>query len=233
MLTVGRLIVVMLVCHAAAPLYAQTVPSNRVSGNRRFIDVALGPNWDDARNYGVPGATWGSGIAFGFDSGRDGAEFDVHVPQWHVRNYMLWRYQYMGRSFGYEQQGHFYESAETTRRRSIDFVALYRSNMPVNRHVTVTGLVGGGFIYRPEHYTRVTTELLPDGSRTTVDRYANTSWRNYFAAAARLDVECRISQRVFVVPRLRATAFPSFIDDSGLAPRILAARPEIGVRWDF
>ncbi len=139
----------------------------------------------------------------------------------------------MGRSFGYEQQGHFYESAETTRRRSIDFVALYRANMLVNRHVTVTGLVGGGFIYRPEHYARVTTELLPDGSRTEVDRYANTSWRNYLAAAARFDVECRISQRVFVVPRLRVTAFPSFIDDSGLAPRVLAARPEIGVRWDF
>jgi hypothetical protein len=233
MLTVGRLFVVILVCHASAPLYAQTVVSNSVGGNRRFIDIALGPNWDDARNSGVPGATWGSGIAVGFDSGHLGAEFDVHVPQWHVQTYPPWRFQYMGRSFGYEQQGHFYESAETTRRRSIDVVALYRANMLVNRHVTVTGLVGGGFIYRPEHYARVTTELLPDGSRTEVDRYANTSWRNYLAAAARLDVECRISQRVFVVPRLRVTAFPSFIDDSGLAPRVLAARPEIGVRWDF
>ena len=80
--------------------------------------------------------------------------------------------------------------------------------MLVNRHVTVTGLVGGGFIYRPEHYARVTTELPPDGLRTEVDRYANTAWRNYLAAAARFDVECRISQRVFVVPRLRVNSVP-------------------------
>jgi hypothetical protein len=33
--------------------------------------------------------------------------------------------------------------------------------------------------------------------------------------------------------RLRVTAFPSLLDDSGLAPRVLVARPEVAVRWRF
>jgi hypothetical protein len=38
---------------------------------------------------------------------------------------------------------------------------------------------------------------------------------------------------VSIVPRLRVTAFPSLLDDSGFAPRMLVARPEIAVRWGF
>lgn len=229
MQTFVRLIIILVMCHVAAPLFAQPVATM----NRRFVEMPIGPDWDDARTYGIPGATWGSGIAVGFDSGHHGAEFDVHIPQWHVRNYKPHRFQYMGPSYGWEQQGHAYESAETTRHRSIDFMAFHRTNTPVNRYVTVTGLIGGGFVDRPEQFSSVTTELLPDGARIEVNRSEDTKWRNYLAVGARLDVECRISPRLFVVPRIRFTAYPSIIDDSGLAPRFLTARPEISVRWTF
>ena len=65
-------------------------------------------------------------------------------------------------------------------------------------------------------------QTLPNTRRTFVD-----------VTTARLDVEFRIAPRVSVVPRLRVTAFPSLLDDSGLAPRMLMARPEIAVRWAF
>jgi hypothetical protein len=55
----------------------------------------------------------------------------------------------------------------------------------------------------------------------------------YLAANARLDVEFRITPHVSVVPRLTVTAFPSLLDDSGLAPRMLMARPEIAAHWRF
>src|SRR2546421_1386558 len=119
MLNSSRLIVLIIVCLVAAPLYAQTASTNL---RRGFVDMRLGPDWDDAYSEStrVPGATWGSGLAFGFDSGRSGVEFDVGVPQWHVKNRAPSRYQYVGPSFGYEQQGHFYESSSTVRRRSIN-----------------------------------------------------------------------------------------------------------------
>jgi hypothetical protein len=230
MLNVWRLIVVIVVSHVATPLHAQTVSNT----SRAFVDVALGPNWDDARNdlARAPGATWASGLAFGFDSARSGVEFNVGVPQWHVKN-RAERYRYVGQSFGYTQQGHLYEESSTTRRRSIDVTVLYRANVPVNRLVTFTWLVGGGLVYRPEQYTSVTKQVLPDGQLTEVNTYKTTSSRDYLAAAARLDAEVRIARRVSVVPRVRVTAFPSMFDDSGLAPRLLMARPEIALRWQF
>jgi hypothetical protein len=229
MLNFGRLIVVIVVCLVAVPADAQTL-----SGGA-FVDVPLGPVWDDAYTDStrVPGATWESGLAFGFDWGRSGVEFDVGVPQWHVKNLGPQRYQYVGPSFGWEQQGHFYESSSTERRRSIDVTVLHRSSVPVNRHVTFTWLVGGGFVYRPEQFTSVTKEVLPDGQLTEVNTNTSTSLRNYLAATARLDVEFRVAPHVSVVPRLRVTAFPSLLDDSGLAPRMLMGRPEIAVRWGF
>src|SRR3977135_420 len=134
MLNFGRLIVVIVVCLVAAPADAQTLSNTR----RAFVDVSLGPDWDDAHHEStrVPGATWCSGFALGFDWGRSGVEFDVGVPQWHVKNFAPLRYQYVGQSFGWERQGHFYESSEMERRRSIDVTALHRANVPVNRHVT-------------------------------------------------------------------------------------------------
>jgi hypothetical protein len=48
-----------------------------------------------------------------------------------------------------------------------------------------------------------------------------------------LSVEFRIAPQVSVVPRLRVTAFPSLVDESYAAARILTARPEIAVRWGF
>ena len=231
MLNFGRLIVVIVVCLVAAPADAQTLSNTR----RAFVDVPLGPDWDDAYNERtrVPGATWGSGLAFGFDSGRSGVEFDVGVPQWHVKNLAPQRYQYVGPSFRWERQGHFYESSSTERRRSIDVTVLHRANVPVNRHVRFSWLVGGGFVYRPEQVTSVTKEALPDGQLTEVNADKSTSRRNYLAASARFDVEFRVAPHVSVVPRLRVTAFPSLLDDSGLAPRMVMARPEIAVRWGF
>ena len=230
MLNFGSLIVITGVCLVAAPADTQTLSNTP----RAFLDVSLGPDWDDARNdiTRVPGATWGSGLAFGFDSGRSGVEFDVVVPQWHVKN--LGRpYQYAGPSFGWAQQGHFYEWSSTERRRSIVVMVLHRANVPVNRHVTFSWLVGGGFVFRPEEFTSVTKEVLPDGQLTEVNTHETTSSWNYLAATARLDVEFRVASHVSVVPRLRVTAFPSLLDDSGSAPRVFMARPEIAVRWRF
>jgi hypothetical protein len=197
--------------------------------------VTLGPDWDDAYSAStrIPGATWRYGFAFGFDWGRSGVQVDVGVPQWHVKHLGPQRYLYAGPSFGWQQQGHFYESSSTVRRRSIDVTALYRGNVPVNRHFTFSWLAGGGYVYRPEQYTGVTKEVLPDGKLTEVHVDGGTSFRNYLAATVGLDAEFRIAPRVSVVPRLRVTAFPSFLDDSGLAPRILVARPEVAMRWQF
>ena len=231
MLNFGHLIVVIGVCLVAAPADAQTVSN----ASRAFVDVSLGPDWDDARNdiTRVPGATWGSGLAFGFDSGRSGVEFDVGVPQWHVANLGPHRYQYVGPSFGWSQQGHVYEWSSTKRRRSIDVTVLHRANVPVNRHVTFSWLVGGGFVYRPEQVTSVTNEVLPDGQLTEANTHATTSSWNYLTATAKLDVEFKVAPHVSVVPRLRVTAFPSLLDDSGSAPRVFMARPAIAVRWGF
>ena len=64
----------------------------------------------------------------------------------------------------------------------------------------------------------MTTEVLPDRQRTEVNTHKSTSSRNYLAATARLDVEFKVAPHVSLVPRLRVTAFPSLLDDSGLAP---------------
>jgi hypothetical protein len=231
MLNFGRLIVAIFVCLVAAPADAQPLSNTR----RAFVDVPLGPDWDDAYSHStrVPGATWRTGLAFGLDWGRSGVEIGVGVPQWHVKNPSPQRYQYVGQTFRWQQQGHYYESSSTARRRSIDVTAMYRASMPVNRRVTFTWLVGGGYVYRPEQFTTVTKELLPDGQLTEVDTNENRSFRNYLAATARVDIEFRVAPQVSVVPRLGVTVFPSLLDDSGLAPRVLVARPEIAVRWRF
>ena len=231
MLNFGRHIAVIVVCPVVAPAEAQTLSNTR----RTFVDVTLGPDWDDAYSDStrVPGATWRSGFAFGFDWGKSGIEFDVGLPQWHVKNLGPHQYQYVGPSFGWERQGHFYESSSTVRRRSIDVTVLRRANVPVNRRVTFSWLAGGGYVYRPEQATSVTKEVLPDGQRTEVNTHESTSFRNYLAATARLDVEFRIAPHMSVAPRLRVTVFPSLLDDSGLAPRMLMARPEIAARWAF
>ena len=88
-------------------------------------------------------------------------------------------------------------------------------------------------MYRPEQFTSVTKEVLPDGQLIEANTNTSTSFRNYLAATARLEVEFRVTPHVSVVPRLRVTAVPSWLDDSGLAPRMLMARPEIAVRWVF
>jgi hypothetical protein len=217
----GRTIALIVVCLATSPAGAQTLPAARM-----FVDVTVGPDWDDAYDTTtrIDGATWRAGIALGLDWGRSGLEIDVSMPQWHVGHLGPYQYRYVGRTF---------ESSSTVRRRSIDVMALYRTNLPLTRHITFTWAAGGGYVYRPAEVTRVTTKLMGDGQRTEVEVSEDTSFRNYVAVAARLDVELRLTRSLSVVPRLRVTGFPSFIDDSGLAPRPLVARPEVAVRWQF
>ena len=226
-----RSIILILICLATAPAHAQTLSSTR----RAFVDVTAGPDWDDAYSASnrVPGTTLKSGFAFGFDWGRSGLEFDLGLSQWHVKHHEPYRYVYAGTSFGWQLQDHSYEHSSTVRRRSIEMAVLYRANVPLNRHVAFSWLAGGGYVYRPEDATAVTHEVRPDGQRTEVNVSKDTSSWNYPAAIARVDVELRVAPRVSVVPRLRVTAFPAFLDDSGRAPRLLIAQPEVAVRWQF
>ncbi len=233
MLTFRRYLIVIALCLVAAPLSAQTATGTRGT----FVDAAFGPHWDDLYDdsHRIPDATLWTGVAVGVDFGKSGVEVNVGVPQWHERIEPPQRYQYVGpsSSFGFERQGHFYESSGTVRRRSIDVSGLYRGNVPLNRHVTFTWLAGAGYVYRPEQVSRVTKEVLPDGTLIEVNRRDSTGDRNYLAAIARLDGEFRITSNLAVVPRVRFTVFPSLLDDSGLAPQILVTRPEIAMRWRF
>jgi hypothetical protein len=224
-----RHIAAVVVFFVVAPAEAQTL-----SGPRRvFVDVIQYPDWDDTHREKVPGATWGTGLAFGVDGAKSGIEFDVGLPQWHVKNLGPYVSEYNGPSFEYEQHGHVYESSSTERRRSVDLTVLYRSNIPVNRRVTLTWLAGAGYVYRPAQNASTTREVLPGGQRIEVATYQRTSSRDYSAATTRLDLELRIAPHMSVVARIRATAFPSFLDDSGSAPSGLTARPEVAVRWAF
>ena len=83
----------------------------------------------------------------------------------------------------------------------------YRANVPINRHVAFTWLVGGGMGYRPEQITSVTKEVLSDGELRDVNTRTTTSSWDYAAATARLDVEFRIAPSVSVVPRVSSRLF--------------------------
>jgi hypothetical protein len=131
-----------------------------------FVNVTVGADWDDVRSESTraSGATWRAGLAFGVDWGRSGIEIGVSLPQSHVRTHGPHRYQYAGPTFLWHQQGHFYESSSTVRRRSPDVSVLYRANIPVNRHVTFTWLAGAGYVYRREQVTSVTAEFCRTAS---------------------------------------------------------------------
>jgi hypothetical protein len=216
-------------CLVAAPMYAQTPPEPR----RKFVAISFGADRDDLynRNRRARDTTLASALAWGFDARTWGFELDVTVPQWHEKRSQTQRYRYAGRSFGWQQQNHTYESSSMVRRRSIDVTALIRANSAINQRVTVTWLIGGGYVVRPERSTGVTKEVLPDGRLVEVHVRNEMSFRNYIAAATRLDVELKVASRVSIVPRVRVTVFPSLRDTSGLAPRVVVARPEVGVRW--
>ena len=204
MRTGGRFIVGSVVFLVVTPAHPQT-PSK----TPRFIDLALGADWDDARTNGVPGATLASGLALGFDWGTSGVELDVGVPLWHVNTRTYPPYQYAGPSYEGQQHDHSYVNSTTVRRRSIDVTVLHRTNVPINRQVTVTGLFGGGKVFRPEQFTSVTKELLPGGQLIEVSSYQGSSSGDYLAAVVGLEGEFKVSPRVSVVPRLRITVFPS------------------------
>ena len=231
MLTFRRFGVVIALSLAGWPLQAQTATPTR----RAFVDATVGPQWDDyySQDQRIPGATLWSAVAVGFDVWRSGFEFDVGVPQWHQGFGPLQRYQYVGTTFGFQQQGHFYESSSTVRRRSIEVSVLSRHNVPLNRRATFTWLLGAGYIYRRNQFSSVTNEVLPDGTLNEVNRRVSTGEHNYLAGIVRLDGEFRITPALSIVPHLRFTLFPSLLDDSCCAPRILVTRPEIAVRWRF
>ena len=230
MLNFCRSAFVIVICFMAAAADAQSLSRP----GEVFVDVPVGLHPDDAYSDStrVEGAAWGSGLAFGADWGRSGLEVGVGIPRWHVKE-SVYRYQFGGPSFGWEQQGHSYQSVSTLRRRSIDVTVMYRRNVPLNRRVTFTWLAGGGYVYRPEQFTSVTSEVLAAGQLTEVNTTAGTTYRNYLAATARVDLELKVAPHVSIAPRLRVTAFPSLLDDSGSAPRVLVARPEVAVRWRF
>ena len=223
------LLLVVLAVHCA------TVAANtqgRVNRDGVFIDAQVGPDWDDLYYRSTPGATWRFGFGAGLDWGLSGIEVNFSVPEWHATTEVD-RFRYVGPSFGYEQQGHFYESSTRIRRRSIDVALLYRRNVNFSRHASFTWLVGGAHVSRPEEVRIVTREVVGEGELNEVNRFERTSWRNYLAATARIDLDVKIGPRISLVPRLRVVVFPSFLDDSGLAPRIVVARPEVAARWRF
>ena len=226
-----RIVVVVVVCLVAAPAFAQT-PSSAAG---TFVDVTLGADWDDTRSGGirVPGATWRGGVAFGFDWGSSGLELGVGVPQWHVKHRGPDQYRFVGPSFGWQRQGHTYESSSTVRHRSIDVTLMFRVTRPLHRRVALSWLVGGGYVYRPTQEMRVDNEVLPNGRRVEANAHRSTSSRNYSVGSTGFDAEVRVTPRVSVVPRVRVTVFPSLLDDSGSAPRMFTARPELAARWRF
>jgi hypothetical protein len=228
---IQRLIAIVVVCLAAAPAYAQTPPA----APRTFVDVSFGSDWDDSysRSSRAPGATLATGAAFGLDFGTSGIEVDVSMPQWHEKSFPLQRYRYAGPTFGWQQQNHSYESSSALRRRSVDVMVFYRGSRPINPRFTFTWAAGGGYVFRPEESTGVTREVLPDGQLIEVNVQRDSTSRNYMAGATRLDVEYKVTPRLSIVPRVRITLFPALLDDSGAAPRIVVARPEVAVRWGF
>jgi hypothetical protein len=231
MLDSHRAFLLTVICAIAVPAPAQT--SSGPQG--AFVDVYLHPDWDDARNVTtyVPGATWGRGFVVAFDAGAAGIEVDIGAPQWHVKTFAPQRYQYVGPSYGYEQQGHSYETSSTSRRRATEVSVLYRGNRSLNRYATFTWAAGGGFIYRPEENTTATNEVLPDGrlGEAHISNYATSD--NYVAAVARLEGEFRVARKLSVVPRLRVRVCAPLLDDSHLAPQLVTARPEVAVRVRF
>ncbi len=142
---------------------------------------------------------------------------------------MVTRYQYVGPSYGYSQQGHFYEDTYTERRRSIDVGVMYRHSIAIARPVAFTWLLGVAYVNRPDHSTITTRDA--DGGVSNVYAYQTT--RDYFAGAARADCVITIARQLAVVPRLQLLVFPSLLDDSGFAPRTFVVRPEIAIRWRF
>lgn len=229
MLNYHRLVAIVTAVLAAGPAYGQT-PSGT---HGTFVDVSFGPAWDDSYSSTsrASGATLATGLTWGFDAGTTGLELNVVVPQWHEKPFPAQRFLYVGQPAGIYQQGHFYESSSTVRRRSIDVMALWRVSQPIHRRVTVTWSIGGGYVFRPERATGVTHEVMPGGQLVEVETRTSTSSRNYLAAATRVDFEIGVSPRVSIVPRLRCTIFPSLLDDSGSAPRMVIPRPEVAVRW--
>jgi len=198
-----------------------------------FVDLRLGGDRDDTRpDYAISGTTRRIGVALGYDWGRSGLELDVAVPEWHTAVYGS-TFVFAGTSGALEKQGHTYESIQTVRRRAIDVTVLYRLNVPLNRRITLTGLLGGGQVYRPEHENPTLNEVLADGTRQNVSALSRTTSRDYLVAVTGLDFDVRVVGQLWVGPRFSLTMYPSLLDDSGSAPRGFVGRSALAVRWRF
>jgi hypothetical protein len=210
---------------------AQTTPV----GRRVFVASHIGPKWDDLRSesHRTQRAVVEGGVSIGVEWPTAGIEVDLSVSEWHVKRNEPQRFRWAGKTSGFLQHDHLYESVSTQRRRSPEVSILFRKNERAHGAVTVTWLVGGAFAYRPEEALGITSEVLPDGSLVEVERRGGRSTRNYLAAVAGLEATVRLSGHWAIVPRVRLTGFPSIRDDSGSAPRLVVIRPQLAVRWTF
>jgi hypothetical protein len=212
------------------PAHAQATPP----GPHTFLAAHVGPKWDDLYSDSrIKKPVVEGGLSLGMDWASAGVEVDVGMSQWHVRQSPPQRFRYGGTTSGYMQKDHTYESLSTDRRRSPQVSLLFRKHRAVSDTVTVTGLIGGAFAYRPSNYSYILNEVLPDGTLVEVHRQEGQSTRNYFAAVAGVEVTVRLSRHWAIVPRLRFTGFPNLMDESAHAPRHLVIRPQVAVRWTF
>ena len=200
-----------------------------------FVDVPLGPVWDDAQSSStrVPGVTWGSGFAFGFDSGRSGVEFDVGVPQWHVKNNPTQRY--------------------LLRRAILRMVAtgpllrvVVDGASPLDRPDGLLSRQRAGQSTRHGHLARrrrlrVSTRAVHQrdeggAARWTADRgeYDREQVLPQLPGGGR-KTRRRAQSRATRICRAPSAAHGISIAArrSGSAPRVIVARPEIAVRWGF
>lgn len=226
---------VLLVGLGAMTLVATLVQAQPAPGRfRTFVVAGAAANWDDRYSHGVAGPVPEGVFSFGVESDLTGVEVELNVPASRDRHYASPPYRYAGQTWSYLQQGHDYADGSATGYRAIDFAILHRRNFAVTPRATITALVGGGMIYREEKSASTTSEVLANGSPVVVHTFDGHSTRNYAAGIAGVDITLKLSAHWSLVPRLRVTAFPfSFLDDSGLAPVPVVARPEIAARWTF
>jgi hypothetical protein len=197
-----------------------------------FVDLRVGPDVDDMREFRMSGTTRRVGVALGVDWGRSGIELDVAVPEWHTEISGSTSV-FVGPSGLHQTHGHVYESSETVRRRSTDVSLLYRLNVPFHPRFTCTLLLGAAKVYRPQHESSTLNEVLPDSTRQNVYAVSRTTSRDYVGGVTRLDADVRIAGHVWLGPRFTLTMYPTLLDESALAPRGFVGRAELAVRWRF
>lgn len=171
------------------------------------------------------------GLALGVSADRAAVRLEWTAPRWHVRESSQ-RFQFVGPSFKYQQQGHFYQEDFRLARASASVDVLSAHRLTSRGLLRVTWLVGGGFRYRPSEQTTVTYEVLPDDVLTSVNTNHSAHTSSHLAAVAGLDFEVHLAGHLVLVPSVRLSFLPfDLLDDSGDAPRIFMVRPQVGLGW--